>query len=142
VQPAVARSQSEPTGGNLVASVTARFKVAKDGDALLLPVTISGREHLFLLDTYCACTVFDASLPLGDPQQQRDFITGSDRVSLPLFNVPAVSLGGFNLQTCLSTVAAVDLSKIREVSGYEIFGLIGMDFLNEHVLRIDFDKGE
>jgi hypothetical protein len=138
----MARSKSEPTGDNVIFPAIARFKVAKDGDALLLPVSFNGTQYLFLLDTYCACTVFDASLPLGDPKQQRDFTTGSDRVSLPLFDVPAASLGKFNLQDCLSTVSAVDLSKIREVSGYEIFGLIEMDFLSRHLLRIDFDKGE
>ncbi len=142
VHPAAARSESEPKSNSVPSPPIARFKVAKDGDALLLPVQFNGREYLFLLDTYCACTAFDASLPLGDPQKQREFTTGSDRVSLPLFKVPAALLGTFNLQDCLSTVAAVDLSKIREVSGYEIFGLIGMDFLNKHVLRIDFDKGE
>src|SRR5206468_2611403 len=48
-------------------SVVQRFPVAKNGDALLLPVTIQGKTHLFVLGIGNARSVFDSSLPLAKP---------------------------------------------------------------------------
>ena len=45
-----------------------RFPISKRGDALVVPVRIEEKDHLFLLDTGSNMTVFDPSLPLGEPR--------------------------------------------------------------------------
>jgi len=49
-------------------NIPSEFKVAKQGDIMLLPVKFTGKEYLFLLDTGASMTVFDISLKpeLGD----------------------------------------------------------------------------
>jgi membrane-associated protease RseP (regulator of RpoE activity) len=39
-------------------------------------------------------------------------------------------------------VAGADLAQLRETQGHEIHGLIGMDVLRRHVVRLDFDRGK
>ena len=43
--------RNEPRSDGEDANVVERFKVASDGDALLLPVTFQGKTYQFLLDT-------------------------------------------------------------------------------------------
>src|SRR5215471_12403369 len=43
-------------------NVLERFDVAKDGDALIVPVEFQGKTYRFLLDTGASVTVFDTSL--------------------------------------------------------------------------------
>ena len=51
-------------------SILERFAIARSGDAILVPVTIERKEHLFLLDTGCSNTILDSSLSLpGAPKQ-------------------------------------------------------------------------
>jgi Aspartyl protease len=127
-------------------AVIERFKVHGDGDALLLPVTVVGKTCLFVFDTGSTNTVFDSSLPLGKPTEQQPARTGydgisGDTISVSLFDTPATTLGKFDLKAVLPKVIGVDLSRFRDVSGEDIYGILGMDFLRRHVVRIDFDMG-
>jgi hypothetical protein len=36
----------------------------------------------------------------------------------------------------------MDLGKLREAAGLKFDGILGMDFLRNHVVRIDFDNDE
>jgi hypothetical protein len=122
-------------------SIIDEFKIAKDGDCLLVPVRLRGKSYLFVLDTGCSVTVFDSSLPLGEAQQEVMGDTPDGKVRVSLYETPAASMGGFGLQGNLPRVAGFDLSKIRQASGHEIYGIIGMDFLGKHVIQLDFDRG-
>jgi hypothetical protein len=42
----------------------------------------------------------------------------------------------------VNKVLGKDMTPLREVSGLPIEGVLGMDFLSRHVIRMDFDKGE
>jgi hypothetical protein len=44
-----------------------RFSVAKGGDPLTVPVKVGGKDHIFVVDTGSDVTLFDTSLPLGEP---------------------------------------------------------------------------
>lgn len=39
-------------------------------------------------------------------------------------------------------VICLDLSMLRNISGQEIRGVLGMDFLQHHVVKLDFDRGK
>jgi hypothetical protein len=114
--------------------------VAGDGDALLLPVTLRGKEYLFLLDTGSAVTTYDVSLPLGQPRRRVRAETPNGDTVVELFEAPQALLGKLDFRVGPQVMGA-DLSKLRQVTGYEMSGVIGMDFLSQHVVRIDFDSG-
>jgi len=135
--------------------VVERFKVEKDGDALLVPVKVAGKEYLFLVDTGSTMTVFDRTLLAGKPKGDINVHTSASRCPFALYEVPKASLGLLDFRACLarepslwidprddSCVAGLDFTRFREVLGRDIYGIIGMDFLHHYVLQIDFDEGE
>src|SRR5262249_49399104 len=46
-------------------SILASSPVAKNGEPLLLPVTLCSKTYRFLVDTGCTGIVYDETLPLG-----------------------------------------------------------------------------
>lgn len=122
-------------------NILERFAVAKGGDVLLLPVTVAGKERLFLLDTGCSHTVFDKTVDLGRPRETVLVNTPNGPAQVSVFDPPEGKVGKLPLRG-LGPVGREDLSPLREATGYEIAGVLGMDFLGRHVVRIDFDKGE
>jgi hypothetical protein len=122
-------------------NVIERFKVAKDGDCLLLPVKFKEKSYLFLLDTGSTLNMFDSSLPLGEPLGSGPGSTPNGSVFIEYHMAPKASIGSLNLRTD-DPVIAFDFTKIREATGYEIYGVVGMSFLSRQIVRIDFDKGE
>jgi Aspartyl protease/PDZ domain len=120
-----------------------RFEVAKDGDALLLPVTLNARHYCFVLDTGASKTVCDESLrSLLGPAKSRTLIRTADSSSeMVLFEVPDARVGKLPIQE-VSTVGIADLTPLRMASGYDIRGILGMDFLKRYIVRIDCDQGQ
>ncbi len=118
-----------------------RFKVFGDGDFLLVPVEINSKTYSFVVDTGCSTTTFDESLLHVAPKQIDQFATPSGAIPAGLFDVPTSQDGKYKLNEELQHVAGFDLSAIRRASGLNVNGLIGMDFLRKHVVRINFDEG-
>ena|SRR5579883_1527512 len=116
------------------------FAVASDGDILLVPVTFEGNRHLFALDTGAVITMYDSELPLGSPKKRATIETTSDTRTVEMFDSPNASLGNLNLRAG-PLVLASDLTLLRQVSGLEIRGIIGMDFLSKYVVQVDFENG-
>jgi PDZ domain/Aspartyl protease len=122
-------------------NVLEKFAVAKDGDALVLPVKLKGKSYLFLLDSGASHNIFDPSLPLGEPLDEIKVEGAAGAKRLKIYTAPEATLGGLILKTD-EPVIGYDLSKIREVSGREIYGVLGTPFLRRHVVTVDFHKGE
>ncbi|HWE35471.1 MAG TPA: retropepsin-like aspartic protease, partial [Isosphaeraceae bacterium] len=120
--------------------VLERFRVAKGGDLLLVPVRFAGRDRLFVVDTGNTLTTFDESLPLGVPRTVVESITPQGRVPVRIYDSPSAEVGRLPLQ--VPYVIGADLGWMREISGYRIDGVLGMDFLRRFVVHIDFDRGE
>ena len=122
--------------------VLAEFQIAKDGDPILLPVTFKDKEYLFLLDTGSSHTVFDTSFrhELGEVKSVQKGLTSGSPILAEFFNAPEAFLGPLNIKECGKT-ACVDLKMFNLVLGKKVSGIIGMNFLNKYVVRIDFDKG-
>lgn len=124
-------------------TVVERFKIAKGRAFLLLPVELKGRTLLFALDTGASSSVYDSSLAplLGEPAGTRELRTSDGVTRIQVFKPADAKLGRLSLRTGSPAVVA-DLRRMREVSGEEVYGFIGMDFLSRHVFRIDPDRGE
>jgi hypothetical protein len=123
--------------------VLERFKVATDGGLLLLPVELQGKRYLFVLDTGSSYSLYDTSLRslLGEPIKSQKVQAGNRDITTPIFRSPIGKVGKFALPVD-SDAFCMDLGKLREMSGQDFYGLLGMDFLRKHVFRIDFDRGE
>lgn len=125
------------------ALVQEEFAVPRGGDVLVLPVTIGGTRHWFALYTGSSNSVFDKSLRgfMGEPLGAGGASTGDDSLPVELFAWPKnVRMGQMPVWSSQPVVLA-DLSSVRRSTGYDIDGLLGMDFLRAQIVRVDFDAG-
>lgn len=120
-----------------------RFKVATDGDLLLLPIDLKGKRYWFALDTGASIGLYDTSFRpmLGDPVKSERIRGPGEYVTVPVFRSLEGKVGKLSLPTD-SECFCIDFAKVREIGGQEVYGCLGMDFLRKHVFRIDFDRGE
>jgi hypothetical protein len=123
--------------GNVIES----FEVGGSGGHLLVPVTVAGREYKFVLDTGSSTNAFDISL------RPHLHMTGStmrlrgQSARAPLCTCATAAVGRSKLPLSQESIC-YDLAGFRKAAGKDVYGLVGMSFLREHVLRIDFDNGE
>jgi hypothetical protein len=123
--------------------VLAEFTITK-GDPIFLPVRFKEKEYWFFLDTGASVTVFDNSLRSGLEQPRRTggiLFTAGEIGTAEAFDAPEAFLGPLNLKDC-GEITYVDLKMLSSVMGKEASGIIGMNFLKEYVIQIDFDKGK
>ena len=120
-----------------------RFPVGKNGRLILLPLKFEHKTYSFLVDTGAPITLFDSSLKnrLGEVIRTIRVRTQNGVKQLLVFKSPKATIGSLPVQTNGSIVCA-DLSQLRRVSGHNIRGILGMDFLRRHVIRIDCERGD
>ena len=118
------------------------FSIAKDGAPILVPVQLAGKTYQFLLDTGCSFHVFDSSLKddLGKSIGSETVKTAGEPILVELFDCPTAHVGKLPLCT-VDTVACLDLKTMRQRTGTEIRGIIGMPFLEQYIVQVDFDLG-
>ena len=115
--------------------------MSRDGDALLVPVRLNGKDRWFMIDTGAYSTALvDVSVPLGKSRESVSFRTAGGMTKAGVYDMPDATVGGLPLGVV--TVLGADLKSIREVFGLPVEGLIGMDFLSRHIVHIDFDRGK
>ncbi len=119
----------------------AEFDIAKDGDLPILPVKLDGRQYSFVLDTGSDFTVYDRSLLPSRPWRSVPVETLSGRKVIDVFDAPNASIGKLSLRH-RSLVPGTDLQMIRQLSGYDIRGIVGMDFLSKYVIQLDIAAGK
>jgi hypothetical protein len=117
-----------------------RFAVGRGGDFLLIPVKLGGKDRLFVVDTGASSTVVDISLLIEKPREVVTVGTAVGVAKVGLFDPPDASIGGLPLR--IDTVYGMDMNALREVSGLPVEGILGMDFLGQHVIHVNFDRGE
>jgi hypothetical protein len=134
-QPAPARPVSE--------EVLERFEIPKGGTLLLLPVELKEKTYFFALDTGASTCVYDCALIplLGEPMQTTDVESTDGVTRVHVFKSPDAKLGSLSLRTGFPVIST-DLRRLRETAGEKVYGLIGMDVLAKHVVRIDPDQRE
>lgn len=118
------------------------FNVGITDDLLVLPVMISGRIYEFVLDTGSSVMVYESSWKSFLGKSLRTTVAGTPAgtINIELFNAPAAQLGRLSLLTS-QPVAAINLTTIRQTTGRSVAGIIGMSFLQDHIVQFDFDHG-
>jgi hypothetical protein len=118
------------------------FRIGKEGRLILLPVQLGQKTYSFVLDTGCSRTIFDTTLKgqLGTHLGSTSLMTAGGQLDLQTFDWPRAGLGNQTLKSDRS-VLCQDLKEIREFTGEEVFGILGMDVLYSSLLQIDFDNG-
>jgi hypothetical protein len=121
-------------------NVLAQFKIDESAKEILLPVKLGGKEYLFQLDTGASTTMFDISLrdKLPAPKGTAKVKTPSGIIECELFDAPKAFLGPLSLK---GRVGIADHEQISSALKRKRHGTIGMDFLKEYCVQIDFDKG-
>jgi hypothetical protein len=122
-------------------NVIEQFDIGPHGDGLFVPVDCHGKRYLFLVDTGASNTIFDSSFRslLGDPVVVRDVATAGSAMRIPGFKCPPVAIGTLPLQDAVDVVLQFDLTRFRQASGKNIYGILGMDFLQNHIVNINAD---
>jgi hypothetical protein len=118
-------------------------RILRDGESYLICEVNdrNGKSRLFAIDTGAATTVLDSAEFKSEGTQGS--IEGTinnalhQRVPTKFVRPPKLSLGPFEFSS--PWVPLVDLSLMRSVSGLPIFGLVGMDFLNDKILELNFE---
>ena len=125
-------------------NVIVEFDVARGGDLIIVPVTFGLQTHPFMLDTgasFCAIDRSLLSLVKEVEGQGHAHDAAGKRFEVHYCETPDGKIGPLDLSTgTLSLV--IDLTGFEEVSGYDIRGIVGLNFLSKHVTRWDFDEGK
>jgi hypothetical protein len=111
------------------------------GDGLIaIPVHIGAADHSFVVDTGFTLSVFDASLQpeLGPQVDVVKVHSPGGVVHIGRYSARGARIG--SLPFAETAVLCRDLTALREASGYSWRGIVGMDFLREWIVRIDFDE--
>jgi len=134
----------EAPGGIDPSLIIEQFDVFTDGDMLLVPVDVGGKRYSFWVDTGATVSIYDESLRplLGEARGTNSAAAPNGGViRVGLFNAPNARLGKLSLRA-KTPVVCLDNQKMREVSGHDFYGVIGMDVLSNHVVRLDSDRGK
>jgi hypothetical protein len=106
---------------------------------------LDGAEHLFVLDSGASLHGFDSDFrpSLGDPVATASRIIQNDgsKIIVEKFNPPAATVGRFSLGV-EAPIPCTDFSTLREASGCNIKGILGMPFFAAHVIQLDFENNE
>jgi hypothetical protein len=150
---------AEPDPGLVLAS----FDIPKHGDLLLVPVTIDQNTYKFGIDTGATKTMVDVSLRkhMGEARgKQKATNCHGKIIDIETFEPPPAKIGpldfklphecqssfqlfGFSLEKFSpGSVGLIDFAPVRKLTGHDIRGSIGMDFLRDHVFCIDFGRGK
>jgi hypothetical protein len=123
--------------------ILARFSFRPGGEPILLSVQLDGKLHLCLLDTGATVGIYDPSLPLGKSLATQVVETPNGTVKLSQHAPPPAKLGDMALHDKgPGFIFSLDFTQIRQVAGEPLVGIIGMDFLRQHIVQMDFDAGE
>ncbi len=123
--------------------IVEQYDLDPDGDLLMVPVTINREVYPFILDSGTTLNAYDTLLKkhLGPLQQVVDVKTASGTESLKLYDPPRAYLGRFNLRSP-EGVTCMDLAGVRRATGHDFYGIIGMAFMLDRVVHLNFDQGK
>ena len=109
-------------------------------DHIYLPVTINGKEWVWLLDTGASMSVLDSSIAVEMGIKAEGSMTGQgagNLVQVAFADLPPFSLQGLEFQK--QKVAVIPINwLLRKWVGFEVAGILGYDFLSRVVTKVDY----
>jgi hypothetical protein len=136
-------ARGEPLSARRRAEVLEEFNIGKRGDLIVLPVTVAGKDYPFMLSTATDRILVDARLLplLGEALAETECATPVGRISTKEFAPIPMKIGGIEF-TGSRPLVCKDLSAAREGCGYDLYGVVGLDYLRGRIVQIDFDEGK
>ena len=112
--------------------------------AVCVAGTVNGSPQTFLIQTGASHCMYSTSLRrhLGRLKGKVSTNGYNGRFPVELYAAPDSRIGNFSIHRLEDNVLCCDLDRISDIVGTPIAGIIGMDVLKQHVVGIDFDKGE
>jgi membrane-associated protease RseP (regulator of RpoE activity) len=126
----------------IAAEISVEFPITTYPDLIYVPVTIGANEHLCVVDSGAGAYVFHTTLrpKLGASLGHKPITSIDGSISrAEVFKVPYARIGTISLNNDALTLC-YDLSSIREVSGRDIDGLIGLPLFQSYIVQMDFDS--
>lgn len=123
--------------GNVINEIS----ISNDSNQIIIPVTFLEKDYRFLLDTGSTTTVFDVSLKdqLGRRlRSSKARASDGTIINTEFFKIRNADFGGLCRKNI--AVATLDLSHASKIAGRRVDGIIGMDILKDHVIRLDFQR--
>jgi len=123
--------------------VVEEFNIAKGGDLILLPVTIADEQYPFVLATNCDRTIVDFRLrhllgnSLGEMEGDKELGHWEEFAPIPM-KIGKLEFTASRPLQC----ANIFPPPVRERFGHAPYGVVGLDFLRDRVVQIDFDNGK
>jgi len=109
------------------------------GNHLYIPVTVAGKERLWVLDTGAGMTVipkeFAEELGLNLEGNMAGQGAGGT-VEASFTELPPFSMQGIKFDK--QTVAVIDIQELTYRLGVDIAGILGFDFLSRFVTKVDY----
>lgn len=123
------------------AEQSARIPLLDEEALIRVPVTLFGEMHYFIVDTGSLVSVIDASY--RDRLVASPWLGSTDNslfeTDMPvLYRCPELSVGG--IRADLQVIGCFDLGMMNRITGEQCDGILGMDFLQNHVVSMDFDR--
>jgi hypothetical protein len=129
------------TPGQSVNNIEIKYPFGQGSGLMIMPVGIQKQEYLFIVDTGAYTTIFDKTLRnlLDKPEGIEKATTAAEPISVENFKSPELSVGPFIIQKD-SQILCMDLQSLTMADGRQIRGILGMNFLKNHILQINPDK--
>lgn len=122
----------------------AQISIPGGSDVVVVPVTLGARNYQFLLDTGSSCSAVDESLiPLLGPRREAARAeTAATDIAIDFFDVPrGMRVANLSFED-RSVLGTIDLEAVRRATGYSIYGILGMDFLERFAIQLDPDENK
>lgn len=141
IEPPAVHAQAKIASSDVAGDRCVKFD--KDSLAVVMPVRLAGASSPFFVDTGATITALDSRFrdKLGVSIKTVTVNTPDGRAEMEVFRLPHASAAGESLSG-VNEVLCMDFSRLRAVVGINFYGVIGMDFLRHHIVRLDFDRGE
>lgn len=122
-------------------AIVAQSKISTTGGLILVPASVNGKSTQFILDTGSAYTVIDKSLVRGLIPTERVLLrTMGFSTTTDVCKSPPLEIAGTKCDW-IAEVPSINMAAIREQLGAEVYGVVGMNFLCQYVVHLDFDHG-
>jgi outer membrane lipoprotein-sorting protein len=109
------------------------------GNHLFIPVTVNGKQELWVLDTGAAISVIttDFADELGlELEGDMKGVGAAGTVNVQFAELPPYQVSGISFKG--QTVGVIDMSELMRRLGIDVPGILGYDFLSRFVTKVDY----